>query len=236
MFAPDPIDLFDPSPYGAIAYYGHLAIGLIAFLAAGVALASRKGSRTHRRWGVGYIGAVALVCLTSAMMLSETFIPPLFLAVFTTVYAIGGAWLALQPGTRAVLLAEKGLFLFELIGLSVFLSIAVRAAVEGIVPPFAPLVIAIIPLILIVGDINWFAKGDRRKELRIARHLSRMVWGFVVVVRAPLVEIVAAGLPLPQISVIVGPILLGVAMLWYFQRRYGGAPFGKRATASQPAE
>lgn len=220
VFGPDPIDFFDPSPYLAISYYGHILIGIVAVLAALLAFASLKGGTWHRRAGWTFLAAVAVVCVTSIEMLANVFIPPLFMAVFTAIYAAGGAWLALQRGTRAVRIGEWALFVFELAGLAIFLSVALAAVRAGIVPAFAPWVIAAIPLILLAGDIHWFANQDRRAHLRVLRHLSRMVWAVVVVVRAPLVELAAGGLPLPPPVVIVGPIAAGLLLIAWFGRRY----------------
>lgn len=227
MFGPDPIDIFDPAPYGAIAYYGHYLFGTIALIAVFTALSVRKGLGTHRLAGLIYIGAVAVLSVTTISMLADRFVPPLMMAVVTSVYAVGGAYLALQKGTRAVRLTEAGLTGLQLAGLIVFLAIAVPEALSGKIPLVAPAIIAIIPVILLVGDAIWFFNPAKRQKMRVARHLSRMVWGFVVVLRAPLVEIAAAGVPIPPPVVIVGPIVLGVAMVWYFQRKFGGSPFGR---------
>lgn len=232
MFGPDPIDLFDPSPYGALAYYGHLVIGTLALLAALVALAASKGGRNHRRAGYVYFAAVAVVCATSAVMLYHVFIPPLFMAVFTALYAVAGGWLALQRGSRQVRLAEIGLTVFEAVGLALFLARAFAAVSDGIVPPLAPLIIAFIPLVLLAGDVNWHLRQKDRARLRLARHLSRMIWGFVVVFRAPLVELAAGGLPISQPVVVVGPILVALALLWYFRRRYVARPVARPASGA----
>jgi hypothetical protein len=61
MFGPDPIDLFDPSPYLPISYYGHILIGIVAVLAALVAFGSLKGGTWHRRAGWKFLAAVAVV-------------------------------------------------------------------------------------------------------------------------------------------------------------------------------
>lgn len=233
MFGPDPIDLFDPSPYGALSYYGHILIGIVALVAALAAFAVRKGGSVHRKAGLVFIATVAVVCLTTAAMLATNFIPPLFMAMFTAIYAIGGAYLALQAPSLAVRVAEVALTLLEIIGLAIFLTVALDAVADGRTAAFGPAVIATIPLILLAGDANWFAKQGRRAQLRIARHLSRMIWAFVVVLRAPLVEVVAGGLPVPVPVVIFGPILLALGMLWYFQRRYGGSPFGRSISAAR---
>ncbi|MEM8725427.1 MAG: hypothetical protein AAGE86_07885, partial [Pseudomonadota bacterium] len=154
---------------------------------------------------------------------------PLMTAVFTTIYAIGGAYLALQPATRIVRIGEYGLTALEVAGLAIFLSIAIPEVGAGRIPELAPMIIAMKPVILLTGDIHWYANQAKRKQLRVARHLSRMIWAFVVVLRAPLVEIAAAGVPIPTVVAVAGPIVLAVAMHWYFKRRYGGVPFGRTA-------
>lgn len=222
MFGPDPINLADPSPYGPLAYYGHLLIGAVIVIAALSALFARKGSPRHIWSGRVFLVGLLFVSLTSISMLSNVFIPPLFMAVFTAIYAAGGAWLALRDATKRVKLTEWALLVFEIAGLCLFLSIAIPAAAAGTIPPFAPAVIAFIPLVLIAGDINWFLNQNRRRELRVRRHLARMVWAFVVVIRAPMVELAAAGLPISQPLTIFGPILLALVLILYFQRKHGG--------------
>jgi len=221
VFGPDPIDFFDPAPYGALAYYGHYLFGTIALLGAFVAFAVKKGKGTHRIAGLTFVVMCGVLSLTSISMLAVNFIPPLAMATVTAVYALVGGYLALQPASGAVKRAEIGLFAFEAIGLAVFLSIAIPAVLAGIIPPIAPVVIAIIPVILLAGDVHWFLRSEDRIQLRLARHLNRMIWAFVVVVRAPIVEIAAAGAPIPASVAIVGPIILGLIMLWYFQKKYG---------------
>jgi len=220
MFGPDKIDLTDPSPYLALSYYSHIIIGIVGLVAALVAFAAAKGKTWHIRAGWTFVAAVAIVAASSFEMLANVFIPPLFMAVFTAIYAMAGALLALRKGTAAVRSAEVGLFVFELAGLFIFFSIALEAVRNGAIPAFGPVVIAIIPLILLGGDINWFLNGNNRNRLRLARHLNRMVWAFVVVLRAPLVELAAHGLPVPGPVIIVGPIALGIAMGAYFRWRY----------------
>ena len=220
MFGPDPIDFLDPSPYEPLAYYGHIVIGLVALAAVLLGFYSRKGGATHRYAGYVFMASVGIVCLTSISMLSRNFIPPLFMAVFTAAYAVAGGWLALQRRSLKVRTAEIALSLFLLAGIFLFMTRALPAVSAGIVPPFAPFVIMAIPCILLAGDLNWFVKRESQKALRWRRHVNRMIWAFVVVFRAPLVELAAAGLPISQPVTIFGPILLGLVMLVYFQQRY----------------
>ncbi|WP_299192262.1 hypothetical protein [uncultured Erythrobacter sp.] len=229
MFGADPIDIFDPSPYSAIAYYGHFVLGTVALLAVFTALAVKKGKGLHRQAGLTFLFACAGLALTNISLLMEQFIAPLMMGAITSLAAMGGAYLALQARTMQVRAGEMALAAAQLAGLIWFLSIAIPEAASGNIPIIAPIVIAIIPLILLAGDVNWMLRPERQRQMRVARHLSRMIWAFVVVLRAPLVEFAAAGLPIPGPVVVIGPIGLGAVMIWYFQRRYGGSPFGKTA-------
>ena len=221
MFGPDPIDILDPSPYGPLAYYGHIVTGLVGLAAVLLSFYSKKGGAKHRFAGYVFMCSVGIVCLTSISMLSRNFIPPLFMAAFTSAYAVVGGWLALQRRSAEVRAAEIGLTLFLMAGVFLFLMRALPAVSAGLVPPFAPFVIMAVPVILLAGDLNWFLKRESQKALRWRRHVNRMVWATVVFFRAPLVELAAAGLPISQPVTIFGPILLGLVMLVYFQRRYG---------------
>jgi hypothetical protein len=132
-----------------------------------------------------------------------------------------GAYLALQKASLVVRVAEIAISLILLIALAGFFAASIPVVRQGLIPPYAPLVIAIIPAILLVGDVRWHFNQSERAKIRVARHLSRMIWGFVVVLRAPLVELAAGGLlPSAQMLYAVGPILLGLAMLAYFLPRY----------------
>lgn len=217
-FGPDPIDLTDPTPYTALPYYGHIAIGLFCFASALMAFWAIKGSRIHIRAGQIYILSTFVVCATAAAMLVVAFVPPLMLAACTALYAVVTAWLALQPRRRSVKIAEYALSLAELAALVAFLAMAYAGYRAGAIPFVALPVLSIIPVILLIGDVNHFLRSGSA-AMRVRRHMARMVWAFIVVLRAPLVELAAGGLPIPQPVLLIAPILLGAAMVWYFNAR-----------------
>ncbi|MDC0886404.1 hypothetical protein OAS19_01235 [Altererythrobacter sp.] len=220
MFGADPIDLFDPAPYSALSYYAHIIIGILGLLAATVAFAARKGSPNHIRSGKVFAAAIVVVCLSSAAMLAVAFVPPLFLAAVTAGYLLATGWLALQPAIPLIKGSEYGLFVIEIAALAAFLSFGLAAAAAGQVPLFGPLSLTAIPIILLAGDLHWFIRPDQRRALRIRRHLARMIWLTIVVVRAPLVELAAGGVPIPAPLLVVGPVVVGGAVLWWSQRRF----------------
>ncbi|MBV7267267.1 hypothetical protein [Erythrobacter ani] len=230
LFAPDPIDFFDPLPYGLLEYQGHMLIGALWFVAALVAFFATKGSKTHIRAGQICIMGVLLVAVTAIVMLAIEMVPPLALNAVTSSYAVLTAWLALQPGTARVRGSEYVLTAIEVLAVIGFIALALPNVLSGVVPVIGPGIVLIVPILLLIGDMNFYLKPQKRGKLRVQRHLARMVWAFVIVLRAPLVEFETAGFyNLPDPLLVAGPVLVGLAMLVYFQRRYGGSPFGDRA-------
>nr|WP_298927391.1 hypothetical protein [uncultured Erythrobacter sp.] len=230
LFGPDPIEFLDPAPYSALEYQGHMIAGTVWFVAAIIALFAMKGGKLHIRAGQICVISVLLVALSAVIMLAVEWVNPLFLNSVTATYAVGTAWLALKPGTKRVRGLEYGLSLFEIAGLAVFLSLAIPAVTAGNVPLIGPAIVAALPIILLLGDLNFHSKPDQRAKLRVRRHLARMVWAFVIVLRAPLVEFETGGFyDVPDPLLVAGPPLLGIAMLIYFQRKFGGFEVGKQS-------
>lgn len=222
LFVADPINFFDPMPYSYLEYQGHMIVGAIWFVAALVAFFVTKGSPLHVRAGQICIISVFFIAITSFVMLAVEFVPPLALNAATSSYAVLGGWLALKPGSTNVRRAEWALTIFEIGVLAIFLSIAIPNMLNAGVAPIGPGIVALVPVILIAGDIHWHYRQSDRSRLRVARHLARMVWAFAIVLRAPLVEFETGGFyDLPDPLLVVGPVLLGLVMLLYFQWKYG---------------
>ncbi|EAQ29975.1 hypothetical protein NAP1_04345 [Erythrobacter sp. NAP1] len=229
LFAPDPIDFFDPVPYSLVEYQGHMIVGGIWFVAALVAFFATKGSRLHIRAGQVCIASVLLIGVTALVMLAREFIAPLALNAVTSSYAVITAWLALKPSSANVRSAEVALSVIEVAAVAAFLAIALPNVMSGLVPPIGPVVVLLVPLILLGGDINWHLRQHDRARLRVGRHLARMIWAFVIVLRAPLVEFETAGFyELPDPLLVAGPVLLGAVMLFYAQYRFAGPTRGSQ--------
>ena len=156
MIPIDPIDLTNPAPFDALSYYTHLIIGSIGLFAALAALATRKGSARHILAGRIFGGAIVIVAITSLIMLSVRLAPPLLVAALTVVYAVGTAVLALRPATYGTRNAEYGLSFLELAVVILFIFMSVPHVVAGNIPLIGPVVILAIPLILLIGDINFY--------------------------------------------------------------------------------
>lgn len=218
MIPVDPVNLADYAPFDPFSYYIHIVIGLVGWIGALVALASQKGSRRHVLGGRLFMISTVVVSVTALVLLATRFAPPLFVAALTAVYAIATAFLALRPGTQKVRRTEYGLFVFELAVLLLFMAMAIPNIMAGNINPMGPLVISIIPIILLVGDINFFRNPDRRTVLRIRRHLARMIWALIISVRAPLAEIYAE-LSIPVAFILFGPLIIAPLMIWFFLRK-----------------
>lgn len=218
MIPVDPVDLANPAPFDALSYYAHILIGIIGLLAALIALTTKKGRTAHVLAGKVFAYCIALVAITSLILLSVRMAPPLLVAALTSVYAVGTALLALQPASTKIKAFEYGFFVFELAVVSVFLGLAIPQVLAGNIPPIGPLVILVIPVVLLIGDFSFFRNADDRAALRVRRHLARMIWAFVIAVRAPFAEIYAQ-LDISVAFILFGPLLVGPVMIIFFMRK-----------------
>lgn len=218
MIPVDPVNIFDPAPFGPLSYYAHIGIGVIGLLAAIFALSTRKGSPVHIWSGRTFMFCVVIVAVTALILLATRMAPPLMVAACASVYAIATAWLALKPGTERVRRMEYGWSVFLLAVMAVFTTMAIPTVLAGRIPAIGPLVICIIPLVLLAGDVNFFVKPDQRPALRIRRHLARMIWAFVISVRAPLAEFYGQ-FDIPVAVILFGPLIVAPAMIWFFLRK-----------------
>ncbi|MEP4311000.1 MAG: hypothetical protein ABJV60_11730 [Lentilitoribacter sp.] len=219
MIPVDPVDLTNPAPFDALSYYAHIVIGALGLIAAIVALTAKKGSMFHILAGRIFAAGILVVAITSLILLSVRMAPPLLVAALTSVYAVGTAILALKPASTKIKVTEYGFFIFEIIVVAIFLAMAVPQIIAGSIPPIGPLVILTIPIILLVGDIHFFRNAHVRSALRIRRHLARMIWAFVIAVRAPLAEIYSQ-LEIPVALILFGPLLVAPIMIIIFLRKY----------------
>lgn len=217
MIPVDPVNIFDPAPFGPLSYYAHIGIGGIGLLAALMALSTKKGSLVHIWSGRTFMVCVVIVSITAVILLATRMAPPLLVAACSSVYAVATAWLALKPGSDKVRRMEYGWSICLLAVMAVFTTMAVPNVLAGNIPVIGPLVISIIPMILLAGDVNFYLKRDQRSALRIRRHLARMIWAFAISVRAPLAEFYAQ-LNIPIAPILFGPLLIAPVMIWLFMR------------------
>ena len=145
--------------------------------------------------------------------------PPLIVSTATAIYALGTALLALRPSTGLVRSAEYALAGLQIAAAVLFLSIAIPEVRAGVVPPIGPMVILAIPIFLLMGDVHFHFKTKQRQQLRVRRHLSRMIWTFIVAIRAPIVELNGT-LQIPVPIILFVPLILTPLIIWVVLRRY----------------
>ena len=214
-----PVDFSSSAPFDPISYYVHIAIGVIGLVAAIIALSVRKGSRAHILAGRVFAISILVVSLTSVAMLMVRVAPPLIVSTAAAIYAIGTALLALKPSSSLVKVGEFALTGLQIAAAILFLSIAIPEVRAGVVPAIGPIVILFIPIVLLIGDVNFHLNAKRRAQLRVRRHLSRMIWAFVISVRAPIVE-VNGSLHIPVPLILFVPLLVTPVIIWLVLRRY----------------
>ena len=145
--------------------------------------------------------------------------PPLIVSTATAIYALGTALLALRPSTGLVRSAEYALAGLQIAAAVLFLSIAIPEVRAGVVPPIGPTVILAIPIFLLMCDVHFYFKIKQLQQLRVRRHLSRMIWTFIVAIRAPIVELNGT-LQIPVPIILFVPLILTPLIIWVVLRRY----------------
>lgn len=219
MIPIEPIDLSSATPFDPFSYYIHILVGLIAISAALIALFVRKGSKPHILAGRVFAIGVTIVAVSSLALLSVRMIPPLLVATFLSVYTAGTALLALRPAGALVKVAEYSLSALIVVIAGLFVQMSIPHVVQGNIPAIGPIVILAIPFILLIGDVNFYRQPSRRQELRVRRHLARMIWALVVVIRAPIVEVNVV-LQIPTPLILIGPLVVAPVLIWFFMRKF----------------
>ena len=161
----------------------HIAAGATSFLLAPVALATAKGGKAHRRWGMVYLWAMGVVACTALPM--ALYRPVLFLAL-VAIFSFYAAW----SGYRATKLKDlvrggsaqpidwaAGVFTFcssaALAGLAVFKPAAVQHM--GIVA----ILFGILGMRLAVGELWKFVHKPKEKMFWWYTHLGNMIASYI---------------------------------------------------------
>jgi len=200
----------------------HIGAGVLALVAGGVALATEKGGRRHRRAGRGYVGAMAVVVATVVPLFAfeqsffRTFL--LLVAVFSGYFAFSGyrALARTRPSDEPTAADWAGAVVVA--GACLALGawgVAVLAGGDTFGVVMA--VFGAIGLALGAADLRAFAAGADRAWL--VNHLSRMVGAYIATVTA--VSVVNLGTA-PAVVAWLWPTAVGVPLIWYWQAEYGG--------------
>lgn len=161
----------------------HIAAGGLSFVLAPVALATAKGGRAHRRWGMVYLWSMGIVAVTALTM--ALYRPILFLALVAvfSFYACFSAWrvLALKD------LAKGGNArpMDWVAGLITFASSACLAAFGALKPAIVQhmgivaIVFGVIGMMLAYGQLKSFVVKPKEKMFWWYTHLGNMIGSYI---------------------------------------------------------
>ena len=164
----------------------HIAAGGLAIVLGAIALLVKKGGTIHRRAGMLFVYAM-LVMGFSASILGFLKSPTdsNVRAGFLIAYLVGTALMTVRPPSRwsRVIL---------LVGLAIAVTLALFGYVGAVqifnlpgrvyngIPFFAPLLIATILTLAVIGDVRVLRSGMLQGGRRLARHLWRMCFALFI--------------------------------------------------------
>jgi uncharacterized membrane protein len=161
----------------------HIAAGATAFVLAPVALATAKGGKAHRRWGMVYLWAMGVVAGTALPM--ALYRPVLFLAL-VAVFSFYAAWSGYRA-TRLKELARGGSArpIDWAAGIATFCSSAALAGL-GVFKPAAvqhmgylPVLFGILGMRLAVRELWKFVRKPQEKMFWWYTHLGNMIASYI---------------------------------------------------------
>jgi uncharacterized membrane protein len=214
----------------------HVAAGASAFLLAPVALATAKGGKAHRRWGMVYLWAMGIVAATALPM--ALYRPVLFLAL-VAVFSFYAAFSGYRV-TKLKALAKGGSAqpVDWIAGVVTFCSSAALAGLGAFKPAvvqnmgIVAVVFGVIGMRLAAGELLKFVRRPQEKMFWWYTHLRNMIasyiaaWTAFSVVTLPLYFGKSVVLWLWPTAVGVPAIVLTTA---YYRRKF--APKSKAVAA-----
>ncbi|HEY1340617.1 MAG TPA: hypothetical protein VGF59_24060 [Bryobacteraceae bacterium] len=211
----------------------HIAAGGLAIILGAVALMVRKGGMMHRRAGLLFVYAMAVMGISASILaFRKSPANPNVIGGFMTVYFVGTALTTVRPASRwtrsfdvAALAVVIGIAILDIVG-GVKAFHSPRGFLNGVPFPMF-FFLAGIKILAATGDVRVLRFGMPCGAPRLARHLWRMCFALFIAVGSffSIRERVAKILPEPFTTVTMRrlPILLVfVAMfywLWRVRRR-----------------
>ena len=204
----------------------HVAAGGIAVVLGAVALSVKKGGATHRRSGLLFVYAMAVMGTTAAILGFRN--SPTDGNVFAgvmTLYFVGTALTTVRPASSwtsglnmAALVVAIGLAIVDILG-GVEAFNSPRRLLNG-VPFFMHFFLAAVMIGAAAGDVRVIRSGMAGGRPRLARHLWRMCFALFIAAGSffSVRERVAILLPEPLTSgpMRALPILLLFASMFYW--------------------
>jgi uncharacterized membrane protein len=160
----------------------HIGAACVAILAGYGAMAVRKGGSLHRRFGLVFVGSMAAMGLTAALLAVRIHQRGNIVAGLLAIYLVASAWITVrrEPGRigRA-----------EIAAAFVPLAVAALMIVSGLQAAASPLgldgypagpyfALAFVAGLLLAGDLAVIRRGGVSGTRRLARHAGRMGFAF----------------------------------------------------------
>jgi uncharacterized membrane protein len=206
----------------------HITAGFLAFLMAPVALATAKGGKVHRRWGMVYVWSMGVVAATALPM--ALYRPVLFLALVAvfSFYACFSAWRVLslkdlpKGGQARPIDWAAAIITFVasacLAGFGAFTPAMVQHM--GIVA----IVFGVIGMTLAFGQIRSFVWKPKEKMFWWYTHLGNMIGSYIAAWTAFSVTTLSSNFRHAGVLVWLWPTIVGVPAIAlttaYYKRKF----------------
>lgn len=204
----------------------HVLAGLMALAGGYAALAAAKGGAWHRRSGVVFVGAMAVMALSGALMdlLATSAATVNVIAGLTTFYFVVTGWLTVRPLARGQAAVDRAGIVLAVAVSAFALAAGFELAGRGR-PEAAPsFLFAGLSLLGAAGDVRMLRAGAPRGPRRLVRHLWRMCFAMWVAAasffwgpseRVP--EIIRV--PALQAGAVLTPIVAMIYWRWKLRAR-----------------
>ena len=214
----------------------HIAAGGLAIVLGAVALSVKKGGPIHRRSGLLFVYAMAVMG-TSASVLGLRkggVTDGNVMGGLLTLYFVGTALTAVRPASRSTRL-------INVVGLTFALTLALGAIVNGVKafngPRLSPggvpfrtigvvsIIIGTVLLLAAIGDVRVMRFGMPRGRPRLARHLWRMCFALFIAagsffsIRARVATILPDPLTTGPMRALPILLLFGAMFYWLWRLR-----------------
>lgn len=205
----------------------HVGTGVVALVAAFIALGVRKGGTWHRRGGLVFVYAMSATGITAAGI--SVYQGKGIGGGVLILYLMLTAWTAVRPLPAAGRRMDTALMVLAFAFAAREFSRAFTALgrpgnqIEG-VPAGMMFFMATIILLAAIGDLRMIRAGGIKGARRVARHLWRMCFGLFIATgsfSAQLVqmEFVRRGTPILPLILALGVSPLGVLLYWMWRVR-----------------
>lgn len=204
----------------------HIAAGILALGTGYVALFVTKGLTVHRRSGIMFVYAMAVMSLSGAFMdaLKTSRISTNVIAGLLTFYFVTTGLLTVRPRVPASRWIDRAGLVFALTVSLLAFTVGLEMAAQGRPQAGPSFVFCIVGLLAAAGDFRIVRAGGIQGAPRLKRHLWRMCFGMWVAAGSffwgPPNRVPAAiRIPALQATAVLVPIAVMIYWLWRLRRR-----------------